>query len=83
MLVAGAVTGVSSCKKFLETLPDNRTVVTTPEQVARGAYLALAGNCATCHTARGGAPYACGRGIEKPFGVVYSGKNTPDDTTGL
>lgn len=35
MLVAGAVTGVSSCKKFLETLPDNRTVVTTPEQVAQ------------------------------------------------
>ena len=28
------------------------------EQVAKGAYLARAGNCAACHTARGGAPYA-------------------------
>ena len=30
--------------------------------LARGAYLARAGNCAGCHTARGGAPYAGGRG---------------------
>lgn len=35
MLVAAAVTGITGCKKFLETLPDNRTVVTTPEQVAQ------------------------------------------------
>jgi hypothetical protein len=35
MLVAGAVTGITGCKKYLETLPDNRTVVTTPEQVAQ------------------------------------------------
>jgi len=34
MLVAGAV-GMAGCKKYLETLPDNRTVVTTPEQVAQ------------------------------------------------
>jgi starch-binding outer membrane protein, SusD/RagB family len=33
--IAGAVTGLTGCKKFLETLPDNRTVVTTPEQVAQ------------------------------------------------
>ncbi|MCE9639641.1 MAG: cytochrome c, partial [Betaproteobacteria bacterium] len=26
-------------------------------QIALGKYLALAGNCAGCHTARGGAPY--------------------------
>jgi hypothetical protein len=34
MLVAGAV-GMAGCKKYLETLPDNRTVVTTPEQVSQ------------------------------------------------
>ncbi len=53
------------------------------EQVARGAYLARAGNCMACHTARGGAPYAGGRGIETPFGTVYSSNLTPDDQTGL
>lgn len=53
------------------------------DQVLRGAYLARAGNCMTCHTARGGAPYAGGRGIETPFGMVYAGNLTPDDATGI
>jgi mono/diheme cytochrome c family protein len=52
-------------------------------QVARGAYLARAGNCAGCHTARGGAPYAGGRGIETPFGSVYASNLTPDAATGI
>ena len=46
--------------------------------LARGAYLARAGNCAGCHTARGGAPYAGGRAIATPFGTVYAGNLTPD-----
>lgn len=53
------------------------------EQIARGAYLARAGNCMHCHTARGGAAYAGGRGIDTPFGTVYSSNLTPDPTTGL
>ncbi|WP_353091449.1 cytochrome c [Methylibium sp.] len=57
--------------------------VATPQQVERGAYLARAGNCATCHTARGGAAYAGGRGLETPFGTVFSSNLTPDDATGL
>ncbi|HEY8050200.1 MAG TPA: cytochrome c, partial [Ramlibacter sp.] len=51
--------------------------------VERGAYLARIGNCATCHTARGGAAYAGGRGIATPFGTVYAGNLTPDPETGL
>jgi starch-binding outer membrane protein, SusD/RagB family len=35
ILLAGIVTGFAGCKKFLETLPDGRTVVTTPEQIAQ------------------------------------------------
>jgi cytochrome c553 len=52
-------------------------------QVERGAYLARAGHCAGCHTARGGAPYAGGRGIDTPFGTVYASNLTPDALTGL
>ena len=55
----------------------------TPEQIARGAYLAQAGNCMGCHTLRGGLPYAGGRGIETPFGTVYASNLTPDLTTGI
>lgn len=51
-----------------------------PELIARGAYLARAGNCMACHTARGGAEYAGGRAIDTPFGAVYSPNLTPDAT---
>ena len=53
------------------------------EQIARGKYLALAGNCAACHTTRGGTPYAGGRSIETSFGSVFSSNLTPDKKTGL
>ncbi len=53
------------------------------EQQARGAYLATAGHCAGCHTARGGAPWAGGRPISTPFGTVHSANLSPDPATGL
>lgn len=53
------------------------------EQVERGRALAVLGNCAGCHTARGGADYAGGVPLATPFGVAYAGNLTPDDTTGL
>ena len=49
-------------------------------QVARGEYLVRAGSCFGCHTEPGGAPYAGGRAIETPFGVVYAPNLTPDAT---
>jgi mono/diheme cytochrome c family protein len=52
-------------------------------QVERGAYLARAGNCAGCHTERGGRPYAGGRAIDTPFGAVHASNLTPDAGTGL
>ncbi|MFN3812636.1 MAG: c-type cytochrome [Roseateles asaccharophilus] len=55
----------------------------SPDQLARGAYLARAGNCMGCHTARGDAPYAGGRPIPTPFGTVFSPNLTPDPATGL
>jgi len=55
----------------------------TAAQIERGAYLARAGHCAGCHTARGQAPYAGGRGIATPFGTVYASNLTPEPDTGL
>lgn len=54
-----------------------------PEQIAQGAYLARIGNCLTCHTTRGGTPYAGGRAFRSEYGVLYSGNLTPDPETGL
>jgi mono/diheme cytochrome c family protein len=55
----------------------------TPENIARGAYLARAGDCMACHTARGGAAYAGGRALETPFGSLYAPNITPDAATGI
>ena len=51
--------------------------------VARGAYLARAGNCLGCHTVQGEMAYAGGRPINTPFGTVYASNLTPDKANGL
>jgi len=55
----------------------------TADNIARGAYLARAGDCVSCHTARGGAPYAGGRRIATPFGDLVAPNITPDAATGI
>lgn len=52
-------------------------------QLRQGRYLARAGNCMGCHTARGGAEYAGGRAIATPFGTLYTSNITPDRHTGI
>jgi mono/diheme cytochrome c family protein len=58
-------------------------VPASPQQLERGAYLARAGNCAACHTERGGAAFAGGKGLDTPFGTVFAGNITPDPATGI
>ncbi len=53
------------------------------ELIGRGRYLAIAGNCATCHTTAGGEPMAGGLPFETPFGTLYSTNITPDPETGI
>ncbi len=55
----------------------------TTSTAERGAYLAQVGNCAGCHTARGGQAYAGGLAVETPFGSVYASNLTPDAATGM
>ena len=68
-----------------ESLPAATDVTwrSTPDQIERGRYLALAGNCAGCHTVRGGASYAGGLGITTPFGTVFASNLTPDVQQGI
>jgi mono/diheme cytochrome c family protein len=53
------------------------------DEIARGRYLAILGDCAGCHNAPGGAPYAGGLPIETPFGTLVSPNITPDRDTGI
>ena len=66
-----------------EPLPAGETLQSTPELIQRGEYMARVGNCMACHTTQGGAPFAGGRGIETPFGVVHSSNLTPDKAHGI
>ncbi len=64
-----------------DTLVDLPVAATSTAE--RGAYLAQVGNCAGCHTARGGQSYAGGLAIDTPFGSVYASNLTPDAATGI
>jgi mono/diheme cytochrome c family protein len=52
-------------------------------ELARGEYLVRAGDCEYCHTEPNGKPFAGGRAIATPFGVIYSINITPDRDTGI
>ncbi|MGJ7520331.1 c-type cytochrome [Variovorax sp. LT1P1] len=84
-LLLGAATVVALNLRDEAPLPPDTEApfAATPMQIERGRYLALAGNCAGCHTVRGGAAYAGGLGIGTPFGTVYAGNLTPDRTHGI
>ncbi len=58
-------------------MTDATPPTTATVSLARGAYLARVGNCAGCHTARGGEPLAGGRAIPTPFGTAFSSNLTP------
>jgi mono/diheme cytochrome c family protein len=51
--------------------------------VARGEYLARAGDCIACHTAPEGLAFAGGLAMPTPFGAIYSSNITPDRETGI
>jgi mono/diheme cytochrome c family protein len=90
-LVAGAVVlAAIAVSTFVAIrLLDGKTggavqVVNAPaELVARGKYLAEAADCAACHSAPGGAPYAGGLAMQSGFGTIYATNITPDPDNGI
>jgi mono/diheme cytochrome c family protein len=54
--------------------------VAAPTLIDQGRYLATAGDCISCHTRANGPPFAGGRALNTPFGVIYSANVTPDAT---
>ena len=49
----------------------------------KGEYLARAGDCIACHTAREGKMFAGGLPMKTPFGTLYTSNITPDPQTGI
>lgn len=54
-----------------------------PQMIRQGQYLARAGDCVACHTAKDGKPFAGGLGLQSPLGTIYSTNITPDKDTGI
>lgn len=48
-----------------------------------GARVVALGDCAVCHTAKGGKPFAGGLPLATPFGTIYATNITPDPDTGI
>ncbi|HEY2863919.1 MAG TPA: cytochrome c [Casimicrobiaceae bacterium] len=85
----GLVTAVAAGAVAVESLSGQAADAPIGKQtfdavrVASGATLAAIGNCASCHTERGGKTFAGGLALNTPFGVIYSTNITPDAETGI
>jgi mono/diheme cytochrome c family protein len=53
------------------------------DALTKGRYLTEAADCAACHTAKGGKPFAGGRPFALPFGTIWTPNITPDRDTGI
>ncbi|MDZ7280013.1 cytochrome c [Pantoea eucrina] len=53
------------------------------EQIKRGEYLAIAGDCGACHTDEHRAPFSGGHAIASPLGTIFSTNITPSKTAGI
>jgi mono/diheme cytochrome c family protein len=51
--------------------------------IAKGKYLATAGDCISCHTRPEGEEFAGGLPLKTPFGTIYTANITPDKDTGI
>jgi mono/diheme cytochrome c family protein len=51
--------------------------------IERGKYLAIAADCAACHTKPGGKPFAGGVALRTPFGTLVAPNITPDRKAGI
>lgn len=77
-----AITAVFACV-LIGTSQETQAAPASQELVQRGAYLAQAGDCMACHSEREGQPFAGGRPMNTPVGLVYSTNITPDLETGI
>ena len=78
-----AITYVTGNRDTAKNYPAAVTQASTADQIKRGHYLVLAGNCIGCHTARGMPELAGGRVLPTAFGQFYTPNISPDVATGI
>ncbi len=60
-----------------------QAVKASADVVSHGKYLAEASDCAACHSAPNGAPFAGGLAMQSGFGTIYATNITPDPDSGI
>lgn len=83
LILAGFVLTVVYWRAAIAPIAPPSPASFSPQLVRQGAVLAGVGNCAACHTAKGGAAFAGGFALDTPFGKIYSTNITPDAATGI
>src|SRR5215469_18093197 len=83
VIVCGVVGAFLIWKPQIDPIETPKASAFNSGLVAKGAELAAIGNCAVCHTAPGGKPYAGSRALPTPFATIYSSNITPDLETGI
>lgn len=68
---------------LLVSLPAQTQPGSGPSLTEKGQYLATAGDCAACHTASGGKPFAGGLAIATPIGHIVATNITPSKIAGI
>jgi mono/diheme cytochrome c family protein len=74
---------LTACSRSEDESPRAPPLLPSADLIARGQYLATAGNCAGCHTERGGVALAGGRALPTPFGTFYATNLTPHAQHGI
>lgn len=82
LLVVMLLVAFSTPYRFA-TKHEARVDIRDPALIKKGEYLARAGDCAACHTAPGGRPFAGGLAMQTPMGTIYSTNITPDKNAGI
>jgi fructose 5-dehydrogenase cytochrome subunit len=71
------------CSGVLLSLVFSHAFADDAQLIERGRYLSTAADCAGCHNAPTGEPFAGGLGIDSPFGQIYASNITPSKTYGI
>lgn len=82
-LAVAALAFAPAQEAFAATAATTTAVAGDAGAVQRGAYLAAVGDCAACHTAPHGKPFAGGLPMNTPLGRIYTTNITPDPDTGI
>lgn len=81
LALAGCGAGTPDIPQAADQAPTKK--LSAAEQIERGRYLVRAGDCAACHTAPNGAPFAGGYELASPFGKFYGTNITADKDHGI